>query len=33
MPFVPAVLDMTVLNGSVAPGGTLNIEFIGRKQD
>ncbi len=33
MPFVPAVLDMNVLNGSVAPGGTLNIQFTGRKQD
>lgn len=33
MPAIPAVLDMNIQNSSVLPNGTLNVQFIGRKQD
>jgi hypothetical protein len=33
MPWIPAVLDMNIQNGSILPNGTLSVQFIGRKQD
>lgn len=33
MPNLPTVLDMNILNTSVLPNGTLNVEFKARKQD
>ena len=33
MPSIPAVLDMNIQNSSVLPNGSLNVQFIGRKQD
>jgi len=33
MPWVPAVLDVNILNSTVLPNGTLDVDFISRKQD
>jgi hypothetical protein len=33
MPWVPAVLDMNITNSTVLPNGTLEVDFISRKQD